>query len=65
MNVHHEVRHVRNYWIKSYESDNSSAPHEGESDDSSSSKEDATLRKAGTIGTALMQVNSERAMILL
>jgi len=70
------VRHVRNHWIKSYESEKNSTSNEGElasllgnetqtHADNSNSKEDATLRKAGTIGTALLLVNSHRAMVIL
>ena len=72
------IRHKRNQWISPPEDDSASARQQSDADDSDQAKPDETsddfvgasdddsaLRRADTIGTALLLVNSQRAMLLL
>jgi len=72
------VRHKRNHWISPPKDNSASARQQSDADNSDQSKPDETsddfvgtsdddsaLRRADTIGTALLLVNSQRAMLLL
>jgi hypothetical protein len=70
------IRHKRNQWIQPEDSfanarqqgDGSASPKPSQSSDVlvQQSEDDSTLRNADTtIGTALLLVNSQRAMLLL
>lgn len=72
------IRHKRNHWISPPEDNSASARQQSDADDSDqvkpdetsddivgASDDDSALRRADTIGTALLLVNSQRAMLLL
>jgi hypothetical protein len=60
------IRHKRNHWIKPDDSSNNAKQQgDGAANLVGKTDDDSTLRRADTIGTALLLVNSQRAMLLL
>eukprot|EP00979_Chaetoceros_neogracilis_P007617 scaffold1610_cov252-Chaetoceros_neogracile.AAC.1 len=60
------IRHKRNHWIKPDDSSNHARKQgDGAANLVGKTDDDSTLRRADTIGTALLLVNSQRAMLLL